>query len=400
MNKNIALAAALSLVLPASAQAPASSDPTAFALALHRRLAGGQNIMTSPYSLRQALGMAYAGAAGGTRQEMAAALRAGPAFVSEETALRRALASANGPATLKIANALFVKEGYALLPGFLRTVKDAFSAEVFVRKFGPAALAELNAWCREATNGKIPTILDKLEDDYRVVLLNAVYFKGKWETAFPKAQTGGRRRKANGGPMPEMFTPTNGKPFATNLMSVNEKFRYTEGAGWKAVRLPYKGDRLAMIAVLPDEGTSMAAFREKLDAPLWSRLRGALGTRPGLVAIPKFKFEETYDMITPMRQLGMKLPFDPGGADFSGMSRPDDPDEKLYLSKIVQKTFVAVDEEGTEAAAVTAVVGAARGSAMRREEPFRFVANRPFLFVIEEIESGTILFIGEVHDPR
>lgn len=399
MKKIILAAAALSFAFPAPAQAPAASDPTAFALALHRRLAGGENIMTSPYSLRQALGMAYAGAAGGTRDEMARALSAGPAFIAEETALRRELASANGPAILKIGNALFVKEGYALLPSFLRTVKDAFSAEVFVRKFGPAALAEINSWCRAATNGKIPKILDRLEDDYRVVLLNAVYFKGKWETAFPKERTG-RRVKASGGPLEETFSPTNGKPFAVKLMSVNEKFRYAEAPGWKAVRLPYKGGRLAMIAVLPDEGSSMAGFREKLDAPLWGSLRGALRTRSGLVAIPKFKFEQTYDMITPLKRLGMNLPFAPNGADFSNMSKPKDAKEELYLSKIVQKTFVAVDEEGTEAAAVTGVVAAARGSAASREEPFRFVANRPFLFVIEEIASGAILFIGEVHDPR
>jgi len=389
MNKIIALAAAFSLVLPASAQAPAASDSTAFALAFHRRLAGAGNIMTSPYSLRQALGMAYAGAAGKTRDEMALALSAGPAFVAEETTVRRGLASANGPATLKVGNALFVKEGYELLPSFLRAVKSAFDAEVFVRKFGPAAVVEINKWASAATNGRIPAILDKLEPDDRLVLLNAVYFKGSWVTAFPKKDA-----------IDETFAPTGGKPFATKLMSVHKKFGYVEEAGWKAVRLPYKGDRLAMIAVLPDEGAAIAAFREKLDAPMWRGLRARLASRSGHVAIPKFKFEQTHDMIAPMRKLGMKLAFAPAGADFSNLSKPEDAAEELYLSKIVQKTFVAVDEEGTEAAAVTAIVGAARGSAMRREEPFRFVANRPFLFVIEEIESGTILFIGEVHDPR
>ena len=198
MNNIISLAVVLSFVLPVSAQAPASSDPTSFALALHRRLAGGKNIMTSPYSLRQALGMAYVGAGGATREEMSRALFAGPGFLSEEAALRRSLASANDQATLKIANALFVKEGYALLPSYIKTVKDLFSAEVFVRKFGPAAVAEINSWCGTATNGKIPEILKELKPDARSVLLNAVYFKGSWVTAFPKTKTEGRGRTEGG----------------------------------------------------------------------------------------------------------------------------------------------------------------------------------------------------------
>lgn len=402
MNKNIALAAALSLVLPASAQAPASSDPTAFALALHRRIASDANVMTSPYSLRQALGMAYAGSAGATREEMARVLAAGPSFESEERTLRRSLVAANGQATLKIANALFVKEGYALLPGFIRTVKASFGAEVFVRKFGAAALKEINDWCRAATNGKIPSIITKLKPTDRAVLLNAVYFKGSWATAFPKEKSqGSRRRKVSGGPFPETFHPTGGEPFEIKLMSVDEEFEYAEGAGWKAVRLPYKGGRLAMIAVLPAENTALAALREKLDGPLWRGLRAEFGRpRSGLVAIPRFKFAETYDMNAPLSRLGMKLPFDRVRADFSNMARPGDVREELFITQVTQKTFVAVDEEGTEAAAVTSVLMAVRGSAAPRVEPFRFVANRPFLFVIEEIESGTILFIGEVHDPR
>lgn len=402
MTKTLALAATLALVPPASAQAPAASDPTSFALALHGRLAKGENIMTSPYGLRQALGMAYAGAAGRTREEMAKTLFAGPAFIPEETALRRSLAAADGPATLRIGNALFVKEGYALLPSYLRTVKEAFSAEVFVRKFGRAALKELNAWCRTATNGKIPTILDELGEGDRAVLLNAVYFKGNWVTAFPKTkEEGGKRSRVRGGPLDETFHPTGGKPFATKLMSVHAEFPYAEASGWKAVRLPYKGGRLAMIAVLPDEGASLAAFRGKLDASFWRSLRGGLDRSDGLVAIPKFKFDKTYDMIAPMKRAGMTLPFDRALADFSNMAKPGRSEDELYISKVVQKTFVAVDEVGTEAAAATAAVMGVRGSSMRsREKWFRFVANRPFLFVIEDIQTGTILFIGEVHDPR
>lgn len=403
MNKITALAAALSLVLPASAQAPASSDPTAFALALHRRLAGGENIMTSPYSLRQAAGMAYAGAAGATREEMARVLSAGPAFLTEEASTRKSLSAANGEATLKVANAMFLKKGYEFLPAFLKTVRESFAAEVFVREFGEAALKELNAWVAAATHGKIPLILTKLDRLDRAVLVNAVYFKGKWVHAFPKTASGGSKHRSGGprgGPLPETFHPAKKPAYPIELMSVHETFDHAESEGYQAVRLPYKGGRLAMIAVLPAEASSLAAFRETLDSGIWRGLRSGLAPRKGMVAIPRFKFEQTHDMVRPLKAMGMTLPFDLVRADFSNMSRPAKPEEELYITRVVQKTFVAVDEEGTEAAAATAVVMGVRGSSMRGPEPFRFIANRPFFFVIEDALTGTILFLGEVQDPR
>lgn len=401
MTKISAVALALLLALPAAAQAPAASDPTAFALALHRRLASGGNIMTSPYSLRQALGMAYAGAAGATRDELAKVLSAGPGFISEETALRRSLDAANGEATLKVANALFLKQGYEFLPGFMKIAREAFGAEVFVREFGAAALKELNAWAGKATNGKITKILDELEEDDRAVLLNAVYFKGKWVHAFPKSETGGRRGGPAGGPLPETFHPEKAKAFPVSLMSVHEKFQYAENGGYQAVRLPYKGGRLALIAVLPAETSSLSAFRATLDSASWSGLRAALAPRQGMVAIPRFKFDKSYEMIPPLTVMGMKLPFDRKLADFSNMSRPAKYEEELYISGVVQKIFVEVNEEGTEAAAVTAVRMGIRGASSRPgPPPFRFVANRPFFFVIEDMSTGTILFLGEVQDPR
>lgn len=401
MNKTIALAAVVSLVLPASAQAPSSSDPTEFALALHRRLAGGKNIMTSPYSLRQALGMAYAGAAGGTREEMAKVLSAGPAFITEETATRKSLDAANGEATLKVANALFLKKGYEFLPAFLRSARESFAAEVFVRDFGKPALKELNAWVSAATNGKIPAILTELDKLDRAVLINAVYFKGKWVHAFPKTESGGRRGGgARGGPLPETFHPAKAAAFPITLMSVHETFDYAESEGQQAVRLPYKGGRLAMIAVLPAESSTLTAFRETLDAGTWRKLRSGLAPRKGMVAIPRFKFEQDHDMVPSLKAMGMTLPFDRVRADFSNMSRPATVEEELFITRVVQKTFVAVDEEGTEAAAATAVVMGLRGSSMKGPPPFRFIANRPFFFVIEDALTETILFLGEVQDPR
>ncbi len=402
MMKITFVAAALLFVLPASAQVPTVTDEIAFALTLHRRIAGSTNVMTSPYSLRQALGMAYIGAASKTRAQMARVLGAGPTFESDEKKRRESLGAADDPVTLKVANALFVKEGYTFLPRFIQTVTDTFAADVFIRKFGPKALAEINGWAQAATSGKIPVILDELNDADRAVLLSAVYFKGSWVTAFPKEKSEATRPgDATSGPLPETFHPTKGKPFSVKLMSVNGSFEYASAPGWQAVRLPYKGDRLAMIAVLPAADSSLAGFREKLNARMWRSLRDQLKNyQQGLVAIPKFTFSKTHEMKAPLGELGMTLPFDRVYADFSNMSKPANMREEIYISKVVHKAFVAVDEEGTEAAAVTAVVMSIKGTAVDLEAPFQFVADRPFLFVIEDIRSGTILFIGEVHDPR
>lgn len=388
---------AVLLAVPVAAQAPAASDPTAFALALHKRAAAarpGTNLMLSPYSARQAFGMALAGAAGKTRSEMAAVLGAGPSFEDEERAQREAMA-ADKEVTLRIANALFLKEGYPFLKSYVDRVKAAFAAEVFVRAFGPATVNELNGWASKQTEGKIPTILKELGQGDRAVLLNAVYFKGKWRTAFPK------KAARSGGPLPETFRPTGAKPYPLELMSVSDTFDYAETPGWQAVRLPYRGGRLAMLVVLPAEASSLGALRDGLDSAAWRDLRGALARRKGLAAIPRFKFEGDYDLIPPLKESGMRLAFDKERADFSGISKPGRREDELYLTKAVQKTFVAVDEEGTEAAAVTAVVAGVRGVAMHEgPPPFRFIANRPFLFAIEDARTGCILFLGEVHDPK
>lgn len=392
MNSSRALALLL-LALPSVAQVPMPSDSTAFALDLHRRVAKDANIMLSPYSVRQVMGMAYAGAGGETRAQLQKSLRAGLGFLEEEERLRKEL-TAPGEAELRIANALFLKTGYPFLPDYVAKARAAFAAEVFSRPFGDEALREVNAWAKRATAGRIPSILKELKPDDRAVLLNAVYFKGKWVDAFPKTKT----RK--GGPYPTTFSPTGGAGFETKLMSLNDKFQYAQTAQWQAVRLPYKGGRLALLAVLPDKASSLGALRAGLSATSWRNMRAELRPRGGFVAMPSFKFVNSMSLNEPLIAMGMPLAFDRMRADFSGMSRPADSRDELFLSRVLHKTFVAVDEEGTEAAAVTAGVMAARGSAPRREEPFRFVADRPFLFAIEDIETGTILFLGEVHDPR
>ncbi|MDX6768451.1 MAG: serpin family protein [Elusimicrobiota bacterium] len=394
------LALFLLIGLPVRAQLPEPADPTAFALALHRATATGGNVMSSPYSARQVLGMAYAGAAGATRAEMAKALRAGADFLEDEKRLRERL-SRPDDSTLEIANAMFLKQGYAFLPSFLDTVESAFDAKIFVREFGDAALAEVNEWAKKRTHGRIPGILDSLKPNDRAVLLNAVYFKGKWAKAFPKQKTRGDRRGGldPGGPYPVSFQPSAGKAFPLKLMSREGSIEHHQQPGFSAVRLPYRG-RLRFIAVLPDKDSSIAALRASLNSGEWARMRDSLEKAYGLVAIPKFKFEASMDLNKPLVSMGMGLAFDREKADFSRMSRPKSKADELFISRALQKTFVELDEEGTTAAVVTSAIIAVRGSGGPRKPPFEFIADRPFLFAIEDGETGAILFIGEVHDPR
>ena len=386
--------ALLLLALPTVAQVPMPSDSTAFALDLHRRIAKGQNVMLSPYSIRQVMGMVLTGADGETRAELQKSLRAGLGFLEEEERLRKTL-TAPGEAELRIANALFLKEGYPFLKEYVAKVRAAFGAEVFSRPFGKKTLDELNAWASRSTSGRIPKILDDLDEGDRAVLLNAVYFKGKWVKEFPKTSS-----RLGGGPYPVVFQPTDGKAFETKLMSQDGRFDYAETAAWQAVRLPYKGDRLALLAVLPAKASSMSALRAGLSATSWRGMRGELDRRAGLVALPRFKFDSGMTLNKPLAEMGMPRVFDRARADLSGMSRPASREDELYLSRVLHKTYVEVDEEGTVAAAVTAGVAAVRGSASSGPPPFRFVADRPFLFAIEDLDTGTILFLGEVHDPR
>lgn len=403
MNANIPpmriLLATLLLALPSAAPARDSSGSIGFALALHRKAAAqkpGENLMLSAYSVRQALGMALLGAGGATREEIARVLGMKSGFEREEKELRESLTS-DPEVTLMIANALWLKKGFPFLGGFIARARENFAAQVFVRGFGAETLAEINGWVSRATHGKIPVILNTLAMEDRAVLLNAVYFKGKWATAFPKE--GGKRSRFSGGPLPATFRPSRGGSFDTKLMSLSKSFAYAESANWQAVRLPYRGGRLAMLAVLPAEGSSLDTLRGTLDAATWSAMRSTLSSRSGLVAIPRFKFTGSYDLIPALVSLGVKDAFIPVTADFTGIAAAKTPEDRLHISQVKHKTFVLVDEEGTEAAAATAVSLTRSGSA-RGPEPFRFVADRPFLFAIEEVASGEILFLGEVHDPR
>ena len=238
----------------------------------------------------------------------------------------------------------------------------------------------------EKTEGKIVDLIPRgvLDELTRLVLTNAIYFKGDWSKPFPKAAT-----------RDDTFHVGDGKTVTVPLMFKNDDFGYRAGDGLKVVELPYgKGD-LSAVAILPDAVDGLPALEAKLTAEGLGRWLGELRRRKVQVFLPRFKLTSQFSLRDVLAELGMHRAFDRDGADLSGISTQ----EKLHISAVVHKAFVDVNEEGTEAAAATGVVVATR-AAMVRQEPAVFRADHPFLFLIRDTRSGSILFVGRVDNPR
>jgi len=376
---------------PAAAAPPAdAADVTrlaganqAFAADMYRALAAEQdgNILFSPYSVHAALSMAFAGADGDTAREMATALRwpyAGTELPSAFRALNRQVTAAAraGGQTLNIANGLSLTGG-DVNADYKALLRDAFSAEIFT-----GDLAAINAWAARKTDGVIDRILDALAPDSVCVLLNAIAFKGRWRDRFDPART----REAAFQLAPDRRIPV-------PMMHRTGHYRLLEADDYQALALPYQGDHLSMIIVLPRELDGLAGLERRLSAQQlteWSRELAHQPERRVQVHLPRFKLETAYDLVPPCRRLGMRQAF--ATADFTGMGWPKG---ELWISQIVHKAVMTVDEDGTEAAAATAVEMQMR-SAQPPEPVFR--ADHPFLFLIQEDHTGSILFIGRVRE--
>ncbi len=383
----------LAALLAASAvAAPPARTPEDFAFDLYRKVAAanpGRNVFLSPSSARWALGMAYAGSAGSTRNDMAAVLGAGPVAANLETESKRiaSLLSADPKVKLLVANGLWLKKGFPFKTRFVSAVTAAYKAEVFARDFVPADAAEANAWVSKHTEGKIPAIIDEFSPDDRALLINAVYFKGTWTDRFNKQAT-----------KEEDFHLASNKTVKRKLMDRSGKYDYFAGANFQAVRLPYGNKRLAMIVLLPDKDMPLSEVNMRMTPAVWRETLAQMRSQQGRVRLPRFKLEFSADLGMPLMALGMGVAFNPRTADFTEMAQAPTPADRLYISKVLQKTFVAVDEEGTEAAAATAVGIARRGSA--EGPPFDFHADHPFLYAIADRGTGEVLFLGALHDPK
>jgi serine protease inhibitor len=367
----------------------------AFAFDLLKQIAATksvENIFISPYSAATALQMAANGAAGKTKTEMQQVLETSDISAAELNAAGKAamdlLNATDTNIILTTANALWYRQSAHIKPDFLAANQIFFSSTIKPLDFSdvPKAEAEINQWASDQTHGRITGIangmIDPLYTD--LVLANAIYFKGKWLDPFDKNLTKERP-----------FHPANGAGKNLPMMEMSKTFTYRKGSGYQAVRLPYMGGDLAMYIFLPDTNSSPAKLLQIMDGDKWRRVTmPGFSEREGLVVLPKFKLENTYDLNEPLESLGMKTAFDPTNANFSGMFS-----DQHYISKVRQKTFVEVNEEGTEAAAVTEInMPAASGIEMNPPKPFEMIVDRSFLFAIVDARSEMILFMGLVND--
>ena len=366
-----------------------------FAVDLYARLRSQSgNLFFSPSSISTALAMTYAGARGETAQQMARVLhfpvpqnQLPEAFAAFQNALRPA---AEKPGyRLEMANRLWGQQGYHFLPGFLDVTRDFYHAELAQVDFkGHTELARetINRWIEQQTQDKIKDLVPHgaLDDLTRLVLTNAIYFKGDWTNPFPKSAT-----------RDEPFHVTGDKSTTAPLMHKTENFMFAAVDSLKVLQLPYGNRDLGMIVLLPDEIDGLGALEQKLDPESLDRWTSGLRKREVQVFLPRFKLTSQFSLSTVLAAMGMALAFDPNRADFAGMSTEE---PGLSISAVLHKAFVDVNEEGTEAAAATAVVMKARAVMLPRE-PAIFRADHPFLFLIVDQRSKGILFLGRVVNP-
>jgi serine protease inhibitor len=362
-----------------------------FGLKMFNELAGaepGKNIFISPASIITALAMTYNGADGETREAMEKTLMfEGMSMEEVNEAFADLLTILQNPdpkVELAVANSLWAREGIAFNEDFLKRNEDYFGAEVAELDFDDAGAADtINAWVKEKTRNKIDGIIDPpINPETVLFLINAIYFKGEWSEPFDPDMTGNRD-----------FNLPDGSVKEIPVMIKNDDFRYLETDDFQAVSLPYgKNERVSMYIFLPASDSSLEQLYGEMNLLNWKRWIASFGSMEGEVGLPRFKFEYETSLKDALAALGMGIAFDGNAADFSGM-HPIPPN--LFISEVKHKTFIEVNEEGTEAAAVTSVeVGM---TAM--PETFSMIIDRPFFFAIADDMTGTILFMGSVLNP-
>ncbi len=353
-------------------------------LAQTRQSVPGRNVFLSPAGLAFALSMAANGAQGETLRQILATLQqeaGAPDLNQANQALLEHLSKLGPKIKLEIANSLWTARDAKIKPSFLDVSRQFYQAEVASVDFrNPATAQKINAWCSDHTHGKIPKMVEPPLHENRLIILDAIYFKGDWTVPFDKKLTRD---------LP--FTLGNGQTVTHPRMGRTGDFAYYEDDAFQAVRLPYAGRDVSMYVFLPKK--SLDEFLQTLTMGNWEQWITQLHSTKGTVELPRFKLENDYDLKSALAALGMPAAFT-RQANFHGIS-----DEPLYIGWVKQKTYVDVNEEGTEAAAVTGI--GMRAMAARREEPpFRMVVDRPFFLAIRENQSGAFLFLGVIVDPQ
>jgi serpin B len=370
-----------------------------FALGLYKALAASEssNLFYSPYSLSLALAMAYAGARGDTAKQMAgvlhfdleqAKLHGAFNYLALELAKRAEVKDSQGKDgqgfRLNVVNDAWGQAGYPFLQSYLDTLAQNYGSGLRTVDFARAAEATrqaINDYISGQTEGRIPELIPAgaVNELTRLVLTNAIYFNAAWWSAFSDQLT-------RSGP----FYLSDGSTVSVPMMKQTNYFNYASGQGYQAVELPYEGRQLSMILIMPQAG-QFGAFEKGLNLQGLNGIISGLSAQEVVVAMPRFEFSADYDIGKVLQGMGMTLPFS-GGADFSGMTAA----EKLFISQVIHKSFISVDEAGTEAAAASAVIMAGAAPVT----PPSITLDHPFIFLIRDIPTGTILFMGRVMNPQ
>ncbi|HHE37131.1 MAG TPA: serpin family protein, partial [Candidatus Cloacimonetes bacterium] len=343
------------------------------------------NIFISPMSISYALGMNFNGADGKTKEEMAKTLEFGNltnAEVNESfKKLMTKLMELDPKVMMEIANSIWYRENVDVLKKFKKVNQDYFQAEIRNMDFSkPETVGIINNWVSENTKGKITKVIDEIDALSMMYLINAIYFKGSWTEEFDKKRT-----------KEDKFFYAEGKSVLCEMMKTSEKNLYFENDDFQAVDLPYGKENFSMIVILPKKEKDINEFISKLNVEDWNSWLTGFSKQKGSLVMPKFKIEYDIEMNDVLKSLGMANAFT-SAADFSKMTKK----QKLYISNVKHKTFVDVNEEGTEAAAVTVVE-----MKLTSVGPGFFMkVNRPFVFAIKEKETNSIIFIGKIVNPK
>ena len=367
-----------------------------FAFNLYQAVSGGTgNIFYSPFSVSMALAMTYAGAAGDTAKQMAGTLhytlpqdRLHPAFNSLDRELASRGQGAKGKDDkgfrLNIVNALWGQKGYQFLSAYLDLIALNYGAGLRPMDFRTApeeSRKTINNWVADQTEQRIKDLIPSgaIDSYTRLVLTNAIYFNAAWASKFQKEAT-----------RPATFHLLDGKDIQVPMMNQTESVKYKAGDGFQAVELPYDGNDLSMLIIAPENGKFSAFEKGLTAAKVDSIARDMKGERVQL-SLPLFKYESKFSLARTLSDMGMPVAFT-GSADFSGMTGNRD----LCISDVIHQAFVLVDETGTEAAAATAVIMKATAMPMK---PIQMTVDRPFIFLIRDIKTGSVIFVGRVTNP-
>jgi serine protease inhibitor len=340
------------------------------------------------------LAITYNGAAGDTKAAMARTL--GVSGITDEQInqdslhLIEAVEKADPSVQIESANALWAQSGFAINPGFLKVTHDFYAAPVESVDFStnPAGAADtINAWVNRSTHGKIPTIIKSPSRDTRLILTDAVYFKGRWQIPFDKNATQ---------PRPFHLQDPHAGEIQVPMMVQSGEYQYLETDTIQAITLPYGNTRFQMYVVLPRGKSTLAELMRSLDESHWHDWTGKLSSRLGKIVLPKFVATYARNLNAPLCNMGMAIAFERGNPGFSLIHRPP---PNLYITDVEHKTYLKVDEEGTEAAAGMAVGMSNDYVRANPPPPFEMVVDHPFFFAIAEQQTQALLFVGIVTNP-